>query len=43
MTEDEAAAFLSSDGVKEAFITAFKQAWTNRKKLTREIDDTPPD
>lgn len=40
MTEDEAAAFLSSDGVKDAFITAFKQAWTNRKKLTREIDDT---
>ena len=42
MSEDEAAAFLSSDGVKDAFVEAFKNAWANRKNLSEEIEDQPP-
>ena len=42
MSEDEAAAFLSSDGVKDAFVEAFKNAWANRKRLSKEIEDQPP-
>lgn len=41
MSEAEAAAFLSSDGVKDAFVEAFKNAWAHRKSLTREIEDLP--
>lgn len=37
MSEAEAAAFLNSDQVKDAFVAAFKNAWSNRKTLNREI------
>ena len=41
MTDEEAAAFLGSDGVKDAFVAAFRDAWTNRKKLAAEIEQDP--
>ncbi len=43
MSEEEAAAFLSSDKVSKAFVAAFKDAWGNRKQLSREIEsETEP-
>ena len=38
MSEAEATAFLESPALKEAFIAAFKDAWANRKKLSKEIE-----
>ena len=38
MTEAEATAFLESPAAEGAFVAAFKEAWANRKKLSREIE-----
>jgi hypothetical protein len=43
MSEEEAADFLASDQASSAFTTAFKDAWSNRSLLKKQIDDTPPD
>jgi uncharacterized protein (DUF697 family)/GTP-binding protein EngB required for normal cell division len=42
MPEEEVAQFLSSDQVGKAFVAAFKDAWTNRAKLSRELEVEPP-
>ncbi len=41
MSEEEAARFLSSDAVKDAFIAAFRHAWTDRKSLKQELELPP--
>jgi uncharacterized protein (DUF697 family) len=44
MSEEEAARFLSSDAVKDAFIAAYKKAWTDRKGLKKQLElPTSPD
>ncbi len=42
MNADEAEAFLASDGVKDAFLEAFRGAWSERKRLRKELDQDPP-
>jgi uncharacterized protein (DUF697 family)/GTP-binding protein EngB required for normal cell division len=37
MNEAEAAEFLDSDQATEAFLSAFKSAWKDKKKLTKEV------
>lgn len=41
LSEAEAQAFLESDEVKQAFITAFRQAWTDRKSLKKQLELEP--
>lgn len=41
MSEEEAAAFLSSDQVSKAFLAAFKDAWANRSKLAKQMEEEP--
>lgn len=38
LNEEEARAFLDSDHAKEAFVEAFRTAWSDRKRLKRELD-----
>ncbi len=37
MSEEEAALFLDSDQVRQAFVEAFRQAWSDRRRLKKDM------